>query len=683
MPPWPRSARPRPDLYAFSNDEVIERFERVEFSYFRQISAALVDRDAVLRLPADHGAADRLGEPAPRRDRGAARDRVLAPPRRRRRALGVGAAGRHRRPRSRFRSAWRCRCGSTPSCARCRACPPTLHFFVFEPRALWLHAGAPCGRGGWRPPLYPMWLVSAAARSPPRSGGRSSRERRAADRRGARRLARLPDAGRAGGGAARRDARSRRGRVRRDRRTVGLRQVHAAARARLRGHGDQRRGPARGARRRVALRRRAQPHPPGEDRLRVPALLPAADAERAARTSSCRRPRPGVPRAVRRERARSCSTTSGSRTAPTIGPSQLSGGEMQRVAIARALANRPRLLLADEPTGELDQATGEAIAGLFDRLHRDGTAVVVVTHDPSIAARAQRRPAHARRTDRRRRARVIVRARAAVAAVAPGPHRGARRRLRPRRGGDGHPARRGRGHSRAVAVAGARRRRRRGRHRRRRPADQRPLSCSGAASARRPFADRVAAASPTRRGSVFTSCRTAWSRRLRARGGIPSLERALERSGDRRRQRVDRHAGRCRVDLARRRRTCCARSTDSMPIPDVPARAASWAEWLYFNGQAGTTRFYLTFLVGPVRAERPTRGRRAPAARSSGTGRELQRGRGDRSGRGARHRAGDHDRAEPCPPRWRSLRRFVRFARGGHRRSGRRDGSAAGPWRAP
>jgi putative ABC transport system ATP-binding protein len=71
-------------------------------------------------------------------------------------------------------------------------------------------------------------------------------------------------------------------------------------------------------------------------------------------------------------------------------PSQLSGGEAQRVAIARALANRPRLLLADEPTGELDGATGEQIAALLDRVHADGTAVVVVTHDPSIAQRAQR-----------------------------------------------------------------------------------------------------------------------------------------------------------------------------------------------------------------------------------------------------------------------------------------------------
>jgi len=71
-------------------------------------------------------------------------------------------------------------------------------------------------------------------------------------------------------------------------------------------------------------------------------------------------------------------------------PSQLSGGEMQRVAIARALANRPRLLLADEPTGELDQATGEQVASLLDRVNADGTALVVVTHDPAMASRARR-----------------------------------------------------------------------------------------------------------------------------------------------------------------------------------------------------------------------------------------------------------------------------------------------------
>ena len=71
-------------------------------------------------------------------------------------------------------------------------------------------------------------------------------------------------------------------------------------------------------------------------------------------------------------------------------PSQLSGGEMQRVAIARALANRPQLLLADEPTGELDAATGEQIAALLDRVNADGTALVIVTHDQVLAGRARR-----------------------------------------------------------------------------------------------------------------------------------------------------------------------------------------------------------------------------------------------------------------------------------------------------
>jgi putative ABC transport system ATP-binding protein len=72
-------------------------------------------------------------------------------------------------------------------------------------------------------------------------------------------------------------------------------------------------------------------------------------------------------------------------------PSQLSGGEMQRVAIARALANRPALLVADEPTGELDEETGTHVADLFDRVHADGTAILVVTHNPVLAGRASRR----------------------------------------------------------------------------------------------------------------------------------------------------------------------------------------------------------------------------------------------------------------------------------------------------
>jgi putative ABC transport system ATP-binding protein len=76
-------------------------------------------------------------------------------------------------------------------------------------------------------------------------------------------------------------------------------------------------------------------------------------------------------------------------------PAQLSGGEQQRVAIARALANRPSLLLADEPTGELDAKTGQEIISLFGRLNADGTTVVVVTHDESLS-RAARRIVHMR-----------------------------------------------------------------------------------------------------------------------------------------------------------------------------------------------------------------------------------------------------------------------------------------------
>jgi putative ABC transport system ATP-binding protein len=98
----------------------------------------------------------------------------------------------------------------------------------------------------------------------------------------------------------------------------------------------------------------------------------------------------GATKADRRDRTRELLDYVGLAGRSDHRPSQLSGGEMQRVAIARALANRPALLLADEPTGELDDDTGAQIAALFDRVHADGTAIVVVTHNPAVAVRAGR-----------------------------------------------------------------------------------------------------------------------------------------------------------------------------------------------------------------------------------------------------------------------------------------------------
>src|SRR3954447_5293928 len=98
----------------------------------------------------------------------------------------------------------------------------------------------------------------------------------------------------------------------------------------------------------------------------------------------------GVRKPERRERTRELLDYVGLSRRADHRRSELSGGEMQRVAIARALANRPRLLLADEPTGELDQATGEHVAALLDRVNADGTAMVIVTHDHVLAARARR-----------------------------------------------------------------------------------------------------------------------------------------------------------------------------------------------------------------------------------------------------------------------------------------------------
>jgi putative ABC transport system ATP-binding protein len=98
----------------------------------------------------------------------------------------------------------------------------------------------------------------------------------------------------------------------------------------------------------------------------------------------------GVAPAERRRRARELLGYVGLGDRADHRPSELSGGEQQRVAIARALANRPAVLLADEPTGELDAKTGSDVIALFEQLHRDGTTIIVVTHDETLAGAARR-----------------------------------------------------------------------------------------------------------------------------------------------------------------------------------------------------------------------------------------------------------------------------------------------------
>jgi putative ABC transport system ATP-binding protein len=100
--------------------------------------------------------------------------------------------------------------------------------------------------------------------------------------------------------------------------------------------------------------------------------------------------RGGIPRRERRARAADLLVRLGLGHRLGHRPNELSGGERQRASIARALVNEPRILLADEPTGNLDSKTGREIMGILDGLHRDGKTVLLVTHDAGVAAHAHR-----------------------------------------------------------------------------------------------------------------------------------------------------------------------------------------------------------------------------------------------------------------------------------------------------
>jgi putative ABC transport system ATP-binding protein len=98
----------------------------------------------------------------------------------------------------------------------------------------------------------------------------------------------------------------------------------------------------------------------------------------------------GIPLNQRRQRALEALEMVGLAQRAHVRPTQLSGGQRQRVAIARALVGEPAIVLADEPTGNLDQATGQSVLVLLDQLHRAGTTIVVITHDRAVAERTPR-----------------------------------------------------------------------------------------------------------------------------------------------------------------------------------------------------------------------------------------------------------------------------------------------------
>jgi putative ABC transport system ATP-binding protein len=122
--------------------------------------------------------------------------------------------------------------------------------------------------------------------------------------------------------------------------------------------------------------------------FQIPALLPRASALENVELPLIYA---GAPRPERRRKAKDALDRVGLADRSHHCPQQLSGGEQQRVVIARAIVNDPVLILADEPTGALDSATGNEVLSLFEELHRDGRTIVVVTHAADVAERALRR----------------------------------------------------------------------------------------------------------------------------------------------------------------------------------------------------------------------------------------------------------------------------------------------------